>query len=343
MKLLQSKKMKLPPVYFITDRAEVREIPPGVPFIYADKKQEKDLVRILEYELLYQEAVRSGFPFNFKKILKDNGYIDLEKFTYETPVYMEFTSEGIDSDDGEKLGKLKTLRENSGKFKKYMKDSSVYVDIRKLKELNVFPIWLENIEEAVHTNIHNFAVYNENMYNKKLEGMYGSLELTSPGKNLIVIDISGSIPRGVSSTTLALSKTLAESFYADILITGSKSTIYPYETLHELDINTIYDENGMDNDQAWFKKLVTRDERKYETAIVFGDNHSPCYAWSNQFNRSTRTISREDGRKMCKWEIKKLISFHTSNRKEDDTHIAGYADWFEPEETVYIHDWVKYL
>src|SRR5690606_10154781 len=109
------------------------------------------------------------------------------------------------------------------------------------------PIWLDTIEEAVHTNIHNFAVFNSNMYNKKLEGMYGSLDLVSPDRNVIIIDISGSIPKGVSSTCLAMAKNLAETFYADLLITGSKSTIYPYETLTELNIDTIYDENGRDN------------------------------------------------------------------------------------------------
>lgn len=338
MKLLKSEKFKLPPVYFITERDEIKSIPPGVPFIYGDVGIEPFLIRILEYELLYQEALMSGFPFNFKKILIDNGYLDLEDWYYSHPVYMEYTSEGIDSDPDD-LSELSSFKGTSKKFKSFMRDSIAYVDIQKLKNLNVFPLWLETIEKAVYTNIHNFAVFNNNMYNKKLEGMYGSLDLVSPDRNLLVVDISGSIPKGVSSTLLVMSKNLAESFYADLLITGSKSTLYQYEDLIKLDIENIYDENGMDNDQVYFKELVSGLKRKYKTAIVFGDNHSPCYAWSNSYNRGSRTISREEGKEICKWEVEKVISFHTSS----SVHVAGYADWFSPLEVEHISDWVKYL
>jgi hypothetical protein len=345
MKLLKSKKLKLPQLYFISDRALIKDIPIGVPFIFGDPTIEKSIVRILEYEVLYQAALKSGYPFNFKKILNDNGYKDLKGFEYSHPVYMEYsTGEGFDIesdlDISTKLTKLD--RTEDSMFNKYMKDSAVYVDVTKLKKLNVFPLWLDKIEEAIHTNIHNFATYNANMYNKKLEGMYGGLELASPNKNLIIIDISGSIPKAVSSTCLALAKNLSETFYADILITGSKSTLYPYEQINDLNIHTIYDENQMDNDQAWFKKLVTHDEKSYKTAIVFGDNHSPGYAWRNNFNKDTVEISQKDGQELCKWKINKLISFHTSNKKGRE-HVAGYGTWFTPLETEHIQDWVKYL
>lgn len=344
MKLLESRKFMLPSVYFITDREKVKDIPIGVPFIYGDLSSEEQLIRILEYEILFQRAVSSGYPFNFKKILKDNGYIDLEDFDFYHPLFFEATSEGLDKEDefGDVcLSELSSLGDSKGAFKKYIKDSAVYVDIDKLKSLNVFPVWLDTIETAIHTNIHNFAVFNNNMYNKKLEGMYGGIDLVSPSKNLIVIDISASIPKGVSATCLALAKNLTETFYADLLITGSKSTLYSYENLHTLNIDTIYEENGMDNDQIYFKKLLTADHRTYKTAIVFGDNHTPCQTWSNKYNTRTKPISRDAGKKMCKWEVEKVISFHTSNSSTDQ--LAGYADWFSPKETEYIKNWVKYL
>lgn len=340
MKLLESLKFKIPRVYFITEREEIKEIPVGVPFIYGDENIREDMIRLLEYEVLYQEAMQSGFPFNFRKILRDNGYTDLVDYEYSHPIYMELTTEGLITEEEDlKDVELKDLKKGSGAFKKYCKDSIAYVDLEKLKNLKVFPVWLETIEDAVHTNIHNFAVFNNNMYNKKLEGMFGSLDLVSPERNLLVVDISGSIPKGVSSTLLALSKNLAETFYADLLITGSKSTLYQYENLYDLDINKIYEENGMDNDQTYFKRLVEREERRYKTAIVFGDNHSPGQEWSNKYNKKTKTISRSDGKKLCKWKIDKLISFHTNNTK----HIAGYGEWFEPKEVEKIGDWVKYL
>ena len=215
-----------------------------------------------------------------------------------------------------------------------------YVDIQKLKELNIFPIWFtESIEKSVYTNIHNFAFYNPHMYNKRLDGMYGSIDLTNPHRNLIIIDISGSIPKAISTTILILSKNLAETFFADILITGSKSTLYPYELLYTLNIDTIYEENEMDNDQVYFRKLLESEVKHYKTAIVFGDNHSPCNCWNNDFNRKSKFISEKDGKKLCKWIVDKVISFHVTSNEE----VAGYADWFQPKETECIKDWVKYL
>ena len=343
MKLLESKKFTLPQVYFVSDREALKEIPQGVPFIFGDEKMEKYMVRILEYEVLYQEALKSEYPFNFKKILRDNGFTDIKEFGYDHPVYIDFNTDGkINPLKDEK--DMRHISDSVSQFKEFVKDSVAYVDIEKLKNLNVFPIWLDTIEEAVHTNIHNFAVFNNNMYNKKLEGMYGGLDLVSPNKNLIIIDISGSIPKAVSSTCLAMSKNLAETFYADLMITGSKSTLYPYEELGDLNIENLYDENGMGNDQYWFRKLVTGDERSYKTAIVFGDNHSPCDSWNNDKNRENRCsrISEEDGKEMCKWKIEKVISFHTDTRGSYE-YLAGYARWFSPKEITHIPDWVKYL
>jgi len=94
----------------------------------------------------------------------------------------------------------------------------------------------------------------------------------------------------------------------------------------------------MDNDQVYFKNLVS-EEKSYKTAIVFGDNDSPCHAWDNDFNKLTKTISREDGKKLCKWKVDKLISFHTKGIK----HLAAYGEWFSPLEEERIDNWVKYL
>lgn len=343
MKLLESKKMNIPKVFLVSERSDLSKIPIGVPFIFGDADIEEYLIRLLEYEVLYQAAVRTGYPFNFRKILLDAGYLDIMDFGFSNPTYIVFKSQsGYDEDtDLEGLDRLEDYKSRS-EFKDYVRDSSCYVHIEKLKDLNVFPIWLEKIEEAISTNIHNFATFNYNMYNKKLEGMYGGIELAHPSKNLIIIDISGSIPKAVSTTCLNLAKNLMEAFYSDLLITGSKSTLYQYENIHELDVSSVYAQNGSDNDQVWFKKLVTQEERIYKTCIAFGDNHSPGYAWCNSYNSGTKTIKKEDGQKLCKWKIENLISLHTSPGTE---YTAGYAEWFtvEPHKIQKIDGWLTYL
>lgn len=343
MELLESKKINIPKLFFITDRKEIKDVPIGVPYIFGDPSIKDQIIRIMEYEVLYQAAVRSGYPFNFRKILNDNGFKDLQNFAYEKTVYMDYaTSESSLSkynyDDVDiEFDPSKKLDPNGLRLRDYIKDNAAYVDVTKLKELNVFPVWVDKIEEAVHTNIHNFATFNPNMYNKKLEGMYGGMELASPGKNLIIIDISASIPKAVGSTCLTMSKNLAESFYADVLITGKESILFEYENLHTLNVDEAYSLYGMNNECTMFRAIVTAEDKHYKTAIVFGDNHSPCHSWSA--NGYSPSISREDAQKLCKWKVDKLISFHTTS----DKHIAGYADFFDPKEIEHISNWVKYL
>jgi hypothetical protein len=335
MELLISKKgIPLPKLFFITDREEIKTLPKGIPFIYGDKASKTGIVRMLEYEVLYQSAIKSKFPFNFKTILKDAGFSDLQTFSHGSSTYGDIMTSGeVSFQDVVVVDKAKSV----GLFKKFVRDESAYVDVSILKELNVFPVWLSDIEEAVNTNLMNFATIDSNMYNKKLEGMYGGVVLTSPNKNLIIVDISSSIPRAVSTTCLLVAKNLVESFYADLIITGSNSTLYEYEEIGNLDVESIYETNGMSNEQRDFKNILHADERTYETVIAFGDNDNPgaFSGWEDG------AISNEKGKELCRWDIKKLISLHTRGTNE----LAGYARWFTVSEsdTTRIDNWVKYL
>lgn len=355
MKILKSKRgIPLPSLLFISDRKDISKVPRGTPFIFGDESSEEYVVRMLEYEVLYQNAIKSGMPFNFKKLLNDAGFKDVsttptggcgEFIDYTTTGKMQEISDVSNVSNGEIPSRDISSKEGRKLFNKYVNDASVYLDISVLKALKVFPVWMDSIEEAITTNIHSFATIDSNIYNKKLEGMYGGIKMTPPSRNLIVIDISGSIPRAVSSTCLALAKNLSESFYADILITGSKSTLYEYSEIYKLNIETIYSENGMGNDQKYFKNLLTKTERKYDTAIVFGDNDHPGYSWNTPHD-----ISDEDGKELNKWEINKVISLHTRNSdyfrrrgKYRKGQLAGYARWFSPKKIEHIEDWCKYL
>lgn len=334
MELLESKKLKLPDVYFVSDRKKIEEIPVGVPFIYGSEAVKSNLIRLLEFEILFDTAKKSGYPFNFKKILEDLGYKNLKSFCEKETVYLDKLDRK--EDESYEFPERKKVTATNNLFNEFIKDYSVYVDITVLKDLKVFPVWLSVIEDAVSENIHNFAIYNNNMYNKKLEGMYGGVYLVSPPRNLIIIDISGSIPRGVSSTCLTLAQNFAHSYYADLMITGGKTTLYPYENIHELDVESIYEENGMNNDQYYYKKLITSDERKYSTVIAFGDNDNPGSTWGHT---EDKYISLAEGKELCKWKVDKVISFHTRGT----TNIAAYAEWFTPKEVERVADWVKYL
>ena len=334
MEQLKSKKFRLPVIYFVSSQDELDELPVGIPFIYGDIKDKGYFIKLLEYEILYAAAKATGYPFNFLKILKDNGY-DLKKFSFTEDFYFNPSFDSHNLEEILKKGDLSSFTEESGiKLSEFAKDSAVYVDIEKLKQLKIIPTWMNNIEDAVRTNIANFVTMNPNMFNKKLGGMYGGIEMSPPARNLIIIDISGSIPRGVSSTCLTLAKHLVTSLYADLMITGTRTTLYPYENISSLNIDRVYNENGMDNDQIYYKALVTGEVKRYKTVIAFGDDHSPCDRWNGG-----HFITEETGKKINLWEVEKVISFHTHNHGR----VAGYARWFTPKETEHIKDWVKYL
>jgi hypothetical protein len=335
MELLRSVKFEIPKLFFIEDRNEIKDIPIGVPFIYGNNKDKKRIIRMLEYEVIWKAAIKSGFPFNFKKLLQEAGFENVDFLGFCESFYIDHKDTGdydIDKIDSSK-NEVYSHKGNA-LFDKLVEDCSAYVDINVLKNLKVFPTWLDDIETAIETNIYNFATYNPNMYNKKLDGMYGGIDMQSPSRNLIVIDISGSIPRAVGTTCLILARHLVETFYADLMITGSKTFLFPYEEIHSLDIEGLYDSIGRGNESSMYRALVTGESRKYNTAIVFGDYHSPCDSWDRGYS-----IGREDAKKMCTWQVTKMISLHTTNNKAR----AGYGDFFDVEDVQYVQDWVKYI
>lgn len=361
MKKLTSKRgIPIPRLYFVTDVSEISSIPKGVPYFYGAPHVEDALVEILEYEVLFQKAIASGLPLNFKQILEREGYRGIEHGSKRGLDVC--TSIGLN--DGQDI-KTNQLRHNKSDFSQIVRDGNFYVDIGLIKNLNIFPTWMTVLEEAISANIHKFATFDTNMYNKKLEGMYGGIRLESPSRNLIIIDISGSIPRSISKTILVLAQNMALAFYADLMITGSTTTLYEYERIGELDTRRVYDENDTDNDQTNFLKIITESEKKYSSLIVFGDEDYPGHQWNNskQDYSTLRTIGYNEGRKLNKWKVDQIINFHVDEGRynryltnEDGSlnwgsdgkvkdRVAGYGIWFNKDgnEVVHIEKWVRDL
>lgn len=326
MKKLISDKIKLPLVYLIENDEDLKNLPVGIPFIRGDFSLYNDYVKTLEYQIILMSAIKSGLPFNWKLLLKENGYINIFE-----DIAM---SEKIMCDSESEYETMYEYDDNISLVSRTLEDISYVIDFEYLKNLKLIPSWFaDTLEENIKTNIFNSILYNPYLYNKKLDNMSGSVELSNPNLNLIIIDISGSIPISISKSLLLLCKTLSLTYYADLLITGSKSTIYPYSTVHTLDIDTLYKENGRDNDQIYFKKLV-QIYRKYDNVLIFGDNHSPCQKWNGK-----KTISITEGKQLCKWNIKKIYSFHVTK----ENTLAGYGEWFNCDNIEYMKNWVKYL
>ena len=314
LKLLQSNRVKLPIVYLVESEEDMAKIPFGIPIIRESNKNYNEIVQLLEWEVLFQSARESGLPFNWKLLLKDNKFL-LPKKDY------------LITNNGEDLS-----------AEEFISSLHYYVDIEYLKNLKLIPSWFVDIEEAIKINILNTIVYNPSLYNKKLDLCTGDIELSSPLRNCIIIDISSSIPKCISKSILLLAKTMATNFYADLLITGSKSTLYEYNEIDKLNINTIYNENETDNDQIHFIKIIS-EYRKYDTVISFGDSDHPGHAWHNRFNYGSKKISVSEGKAINKWQINNIIDFYV----KDSNDLTGYVRWFDCKNISQIKNWVHYI
>lgn len=329
MQILQSKKMSIPIIYLIENESELNSLPLGIPFIRGDNKYYNDYVKLLEFEILLKSAIKSGLPFNWEKILRENGYRDLYK-TVASSFICEYST------DESKISIDKTLEkvEASKTISDFIEDISYQVDIETLKNLRVIPTWFSStIEEAVKTNILNSIVWNPALYNKKLDNTSGSVTLSTPDRNLIIIDISSSIPKSIAKATLLLAKTMTTQFFADLIITGARSGLFDYTEIDGLDVNQIYTDYGQNNECKDFRAIVSQ-HRQYDNVIVFGDNHTPLDNWGRE-----QKISFKQAYDVCNFRINKIYSFHTTNNDK----LAGYAEMFNCSNVEYIKNWVKYL
>lgn len=331
MRLILSDKVKLPTVYLVENEEELKKLPLGIPFIRGKNSIYNQCVKMLEFEVLWKTIKSSPFKLKWKDILAKYGY----KNTYKHGIassdgshYGEYYSDKFY--DAEHFGSCGTIDAST-----FLEEISYKVNIDVLQDLKLLPFWFEDIETTLKRNLAEAIVFNPTLFTKKLGMQLGGMEPAEMTKNVVIIDISSSIPEGVSSTILAYAKTLASQFYADVLITGTISTLYDYTELDSLDVSTIYSINGMNNDQVHFRKIMEI-PKKYNTAIVFGDYHNPGQRWNG-----SKEISLEQGKELCKWEVAEIISFHTTS----ETELAGYGIWLDvPKSNIrYMKNWVTDL
>lgn len=328
MELLQSKKFNLPLVYLIEDEKELATIPLGIPFIKGNKKDYNEYVKLLEFEILLKSALATGLPFNWKEILEKNGYKNLYKTVAHSEQCVYINDESVITVDGtiDPVHPSSTISD-------FVADISYQVDLECLKDLKVIPTWFSSkIEDAIKSNILNSITWNPSLYNKKLDNTSGNITLSTPDRNLIIIDISGSIPKSIAKACLLLSKTMVTQFFADLIITGARSGLFDYTEVDGLDLEQVYTDYGQNNECKDFRAILSQ-HRNYDNVIVFGDNHTPLDSWND------RAISQKQAFDICNFKVNKIYSFHTTNFDK----LAGYAEMFDCSNVEHIRNWVKDL
>jgi hypothetical protein len=306
---ITSKKVELPIIYLIENEEDYKTLPRGLPYILANAK-ELDFIRIfIEYQVLLRSALKTGLAIKWSDCFKRLGYsTNLKKY--------ELQSGGTFVGNGSGSGEIVSLDD-------FIEDQYL-VNFDKLAELKILPKWLDDLKTAVETNIIDEVIFDPTAFNKQLGMNVGSGTRKSNIKNLLILDVSGSMPRAVVKTITNLAKLMSKKFYADVMITSGKTVLIDYEQVQSSDIIEIARLSGYDNEGVMYRKIV-KEFKEYNTIISMGDDDNP-----GNFDRTSKSTE-------CNFTCETLYSLHTNQVER----VTGYAKWFKPKkETIFIKDWI---
>lgn len=209
----------------------------------------------------------------------------------------------------------------------YVGDLSSSVNIDVLQELNMLPSFMGDIVDNIKINLSNNMRWKEG-YTKKLCLPMGNFNGSKQLPNLIILDISHSIPKGIAATMLTLIDTMRSQLYADLIITSKRSVFYPYGC--ELpNPQTLRDYFGYGNERDEFFGILNSKikGKEYGHVISFGDNDS-CGVPNGSLLQNTK--------------VHAVHHYHTTFNNT----FTGYAKWAEecqPDEITYNTNWCNVI
>lgn len=307
---ITSKKIELPLIYLVENKEDYEQLPLGIPYIVGNKSELDFIIIYLEFQTLLKSAKQTKIPIRWMDMLARIGYGGKNLRNYALQSGGDYWEAGS---DGKETLKIDTFIEDQ-----YL------VDFDVLSRLKILPIWLDDIRSSIEANIIDEVIFDPTAFNKQLGMNVGAGTVTHHKKNLLILDVSGSIPNAVVMTITNLAKLMSKRFHADVIITGGQTYMVDYEDVPKTDFVKLAEKCGRNNEGEMYKAIVEQ-IKDYGTCICFGDNDNPG-GYS-----SGKEIA-------CKFTIKTLYSLHTDS---STSNIAGYARLFKPEKTHIVKDWVK--
>ena len=220
----------------------------------------------------------------------------------------EFDEEESDITTGTRLfdNRGDVVVEKKLSIERYAGDLSAYVNIEVIQSLHLMPQFIGDILDCVRVNLVSANKWSEG-YNKKLGATVGNFNRSSQLPNLIILDVSASIPRGISATMLALIDTLRTQCNAELIITSTCSKYYGLNDKLPTP-QKLRDTFGYGNESEMFIDILnTRVAgRHFGHVFSFGDYDTPSYGWLRCENT----------------KIEKVHHFHTT-----ELDSTGYAKW----------------
>lgn len=210
----------------------------------------------------------------------------------------------------------------------YVGDLSSQVNLEVLQKLSLLPSFMGDIVDCIKRNISNRIRWTEG-YNKKHALATGNFNASRELPNLIILDISGSIPDGISATMLTLIDTMREELNADLIITSDISVYYKYGT--ELPSpQQLRASFGYGNESYDFINILKKyiAGKEWGHVICFGDDDWPGFI--KQEIKRRRSLTDIDESFMSGTKVHAVHHYHTGAscyRQIGKNKRAGYAEW----------------
>lgn len=327
----------LPEIYICRSRSEAEAIADaGIPYVITHRSDE-EIIKIILYRTL-----KNRFPYiKWEDVLGISQYESAIVFVPGCHVESE-----VGMFDGDPMGRAVDIAEGERTFDSkgtewdmkrvdlstYCADAAAHVNIEQLQALHMLPKFMDDAVDAIRMNLEDRILWRE-CWNKRLGSCVGEFDYTSEAPNLIILDVSGSIPDGISATMLELIDTLREQANADLIITGSTSMYWSRDD--ELpDPEIIRTKIGYANESYDFFRILREHvaNRHFGNVISFGDYDQPCYCNERFFRGCIDGV-----------EVDRVMHYHTISNE----CRTGYAKWCHeacPEcEEVFDTSWCKVM
>lgn len=309
--------LPLPELYVCESKTEARQcLDAGISCIVSSLS-DQDIVKVALLRVL-----RKRFPhIRWGDILKINPAACTELVVL-VPGSTEETGDHYSDGDHGMVDIAKSARVFSGtdtntgshhiemNVSEFCEEEVSHVNVEQLQALGMLPKFMSDAADAIRVNMENRLQWQDG-WNKRLGACVGNASYGTEAPNLIILDISGSIPRGISQTMLQLIATLQGQTMADLIVTGSRSLFWSYRD--ELpDPEWIRDNIGLANERSMFFQILREHVagRHFGNVISFGD-------WDTPFNKGMRNMPRLDGTR-----VDRVVHYHTTYEEP-----TGYARW----------------
>ena len=343
MRKLDGMGIKLPDIYIAESREDaIRLQSVGLPYIKT-QLSDREIVMLILYRMLVKRFPHIKWSevlhVNLKarvNVIVPGGSVSGKAHAEHDPEHelsdiagapRTFDVEGTEGDKPEHIA-----------VADFCADEASHVNIEQLQALGLLPKFMDDIADSIRLNLEDRMRWRE-CWNKRLGAAVGDVSYGMEKPNLIILDISNSIPEGISATMIQLIETLRDRASADLIVTGSTSMFWAAD--EELPSpEWIRGHIARCNESKQFIRILkTRIAgRHFGNVISFGDYDAPYYRW----HEAVHNARHRESTLLQGTSVDRVVNYHTY--KEDWT---GYAAWVQdcsPDaEVVFDTRWCKVM